>query len=325
LKTESWSEEVVREAVWLSGVACSYELAEEILRRIGQLHISRSTIWRCTQAVGAQFQRIEQAERERALNLPQKDEPPSRAVVGDQRMGTALDGALVNIRQEGWKEVKIGSVFEIALSPTPDATTQEIVESAHAVHNSYVAHLGGAEVVGELTFSEARRRGWEQAQETQILGDGAVWIWNPAALHSPKSHQVVDWYHARQHLIDAARLLKQEGTAAFTRWLNHRTTLLYQGHAEHIADELDQAAYGTEAAYFRHNHRRMQYLEMRENGWLIGSGMVESGPKQFMARFAGPGRRWSRTGAENLLPIRSAVLSKRFHDRWAALKNLPPT
>ncbi|MBU6352088.1 MAG: hypothetical protein KGS73_18285 [Chloroflexi bacterium] len=96
-----------------------------------------------------------------------------------------------------------------------------------------------------------------------------------------KSHQVVDWYHAKEHLIAAARLMKQDGTAAYTRWLKNRETLLYQGHADKIADELEKTG--------------------------------------------GPGMRWSRQGAENLLPVRAAVLSGRFDQMWDAAKNLPPS
>ena len=66
------------------------------------------------------------------------------------------------------------------------------------------------------------------------------------------------------------------------------------------------------------------YIEMREEEWPIGRGMVESGAKQFKARFSGPGMRWSRQGAENLLPVRAAVLSGRFDQMWDAAKNLPP-
>lgn len=327
------SEGLKREAVWLSGVAVSYELAAEVLERIGHLSISPSSIWRYAQEAGEQFQKVEQAERESALMLPERWEPPSRTEVSDQRMGVGLDGALIPLREEGWKEVKIGAVFAVEVTPSPDPVTQELVEAAHAVHTSYVAHLGGAEVVGEMAWTEARARGWEQAQDTQVIGDGAVWIWNQAALHFPKSRQLVDWYHAKQHLIEAARALKPEGTPAFVRWLNSRTLLLYQGQAARIADELQQAASDAptaelllrEAAYFRHNHLRMNYLEMREELWPIGSGMVESGAKQFKTRFCGPGMRWSRKGAEHLLSIRSAILSRRFNHRWAAAQNLPPT
>ena len=80
-----------------------------------------------------------------------------------------------------------------------------------------------------------------------------------------------------------------------------------------------------EAGYFRDNQRRMNSLELREEEWPIGSGMVESGGKQFKARFCGPGMRWSRQGAENLLPVRAAILSQRFDELWTRIYNAPPS
>jgi len=68
--------------------------------------------------------------------------------------------------------------------------------------------------------------------------------------------------------------------------------------------------------YFEKNKRRMNYLELRADGWVIGSGMVESGGKQFKSRFCGSGMRWSRSGAKHLLPIRTAILSQRFDQLW---------
>jgi hypothetical protein len=138
----------------------------------------------------------------------------------------------------------------------------------------------------------------------------------------------VDWYHAKQHLVAAARCHKGDSPPAYQRWLNSRETMLYQGHAERIANELEQAAgekpdvaeqLRREAGYFRQNQHRMNYLEMRENDWPIGSGMVESAGKQFKTRFCGPGMRWSRSGAQNLLPIRCAILSGRFNDLWTTV------
>jgi hypothetical protein len=88
---------------------------------------------------------------------------------------------------------------------------------------------------------------------------------------------------------------------AARRWLRDHETLL-QGHAERLAQQLGQlakkypekaVALRREAGYFQDNYRRMQYLEMREEGFPIGSGMVESACKQFRARLAGPGMRWS--------------------------------
>jgi hypothetical protein len=67
----------------------------------------------------------------------------------------------------------------------------------------------------------------------------------------------------------------------------------------------------------------MNYLEMREEGWLIGSGSVESAAKQYKARFTGPGMRWSRPGAERLLPVRSAIMGGRFDEVWRIAYSSP--
>jgi len=67
----------------------------------------------------------------------------------------------------------------------------------------------------------------------------------------------------------------------------------------------------------------MQYLETREDGFPIGSGMVECGCKQFRARFAGPGMRWSRPGLERLLPVRAAIMGHSFDQLWRAAYRKP--
>lgn len=328
-----WSEGLVRQAVWLGGLV-PFAQAERILQEIGQVHISRCSIWQRSQIWGAEFKALEATARAQANALPEKWQPPSRRVEPDRRMGVALDGLMVHVRQEGWKELKAGAVFDIEVRLGKDAHTHEPVQLAHAVRNSYVAHLGGPEVFGEMVYAEARRRNWEQAQDTQVVADGAAWIWNQADLHFGRSRQLVDWYHAAQHLAAAGKLCKGEGTPAFHLWFNSRETALYQGHAERIACELEQAAthlpnvaegLRREAGYFRAHQHRMNYLEMREEEYVIGSGMVEGGAKQYQARLCGPGMRWSRTGAEHLIPIRTTILSGRFADVWRQVYNSPPS
>lgn len=329
---EHFSQGVARQAVWLAGLV-PYAQAAAILAEIGQVTISATSIWRRLQAWGSQFAALEEAERAQANALPEKWQPPSRAEKADQRMGVAMDGFMVHILDEGWKEMKLGAVFDLELRQGRDEHTGERGLVPHAINSSYAAHLGGPEVFGELVYAEARRRGWEQAQDTQVIGDGAVWIWNQAGVHFGQSRQLVDWYHAKQHLAEAARLCKGEGTPAYTLWLNKRETALYQGQAERIAGELEQAtpakpewadALRREAGYFRQHQWRMNYLEMREEDWVIGSGVVEGGAKRYQARLCGPGMRWSRKGAENLTPVRTAILSRRFDQRWRAAQKLPP-
>ena len=334
-----WSAQVAQQAVWLSGLV-PFAQAEQILSRVGQLTMSDSSLWRRTDLWGTRCQAVETAQQATATALP----PRSEIVHGETRqptdMGVAMDGAIpqgdrsavVPLRTEGWKELKTGCVFEIEVRPTPDQAGGELLDLAHAVHSTYVAHLGGPERFGQQLWTEARRRQFAQAHDTIVLGDGAAWVWNLAREHFYDSRQVVDWYHATQHLANAAHRLHGEGTPAAQAWFQQHATTLFQGHADRLAEQLRAAAtthpstadvLRREAGYFHENQRRMQYMELREDGFPIGSGMVESGCKQFRQRFTGPGMRWSRTGIERLLPIRAAIMSQRFQQLWKAVYTSP--
>ena len=323
---------MAKQAVWLSGLV-DFEQAAGILETVGQIPISASSVWRRVAEWGERCQAVEAAQRAMAAVLPARSEIVAGEVRGAQDMGVAMDGAMVNVRQEGWKELKVGCVFEVEVRPTRDPQTSDRVDLAHAVHNSYVAHLGGPEVFGQALWAEARRRDWTRARDTIALGDGAAWVWNLVGEHFYDSRQAVDWYHATQHLASAAKLLQGEGTPAARQWFREQENLLFQGHARRIGGHLRQATpvhpdraedLRREAGYFEDHHRRMQYLELREDGFPIGSGMVESGCKQFRERFTGADMRWSRPGVEHLLPVRAAIMSRRFNDLWLAAYRPPP-
>lgn len=319
-----WSEAVSKLNTWLSG-QIGFEAAAEILEQVGGIHLSDSTTWRITQHWGEKLKAQEEAQAKAAQQKPVETTP----VVREERLGAALDGAIVYIRQEGWKELKVGCVFPIVPRKVHDERIDEDVVVGHAVEQTYVAHLGGPQPFGQKLFAEARRRNWLHVGQTQVLGDGAPWIWNLVTEYFAGSQQTVDWYHAKQHLFAAGYALYAEGTPAAQRWINTHSELLYQGHADQIAQTLQAAAEqqpgaDAEAGYFATNHRRMNYMELREQGWVIGSGMIESGAKQFKARFAGPGMRWSREGTERLLPIRAAILGKQFDRLWNLAYNSPP-
>lgn len=313
----------------------TFAQAAEILQRVGQIAMGTSSVWQRSAKWGAQLQAVEAQQRASASALPTRGQVVPSEAPSTQILGVALDGAMVHVRQEGWKELKTGCVFEVEWQPTLDKASGETLELAHAVQNTYVAHLGGTHVFGQQVWTEAQRRHWMQAHDSIALGDGAPWIWNLVSEHFSDSRQAVDWYHAKSHLCNAASLLHGEGSAESQRWLPAHETLLFQGHARRIADELQAATIRAsaqtraddlrrEAGYFRDNQRRMQYMELREDGFPIGSGMVETGCKQFRARFTGAGMRWSRPGVERLLPVRAAILSQRFDDAWRAAYTSPP-
>lgn len=311
----------------------SFEQVEEILQRVGQISVSGSTVWRQTQKWGGCLAELELEGRERAGAVSSVPDQWGQEMGQDVRLGASMDGTMIHVRGEGWKEVKVGCVFKVETQEEADSQTGEQVEIGHARQNSYISHLGGPDAFGESLWAEAQRRSWGNASATQVIGDGAAWIWNLTATHFYKSQQVVDWYHAVEHLAAVARLLYGEGTPAARRFFKGWETTLYQGHAERLAAKLNILAeqqpniadeLRREAGYFANNHRRMKYLELRSEGWVIGSGMVESAGKQLKARMAGPGMQWSRSGAENMLPVRTAIMSSRFDELWQQVHNSPP-
>jgi hypothetical protein len=317
-----------KKAVWLLGQV-EDDLAEQILLQIGGIAVSDTSIWRRMQEYGEKFRVLEEAAAAKAMVVPVQGGVVRGESQVARRMGVAMDGTMINVRSEGWKELKVGCVFEAE----SDGEARSEEEQVHAVHNSYTALLGGPERFGQALWAEAYRRQLPRAQDSIVLGDGAPWIWNLALEHFGWSRQAVDWYHAKEHLYDVAHLAFGEGTAEANRWAKETETSLYQGQIHTVVAAIRQLAkkhrktareLRTEAEYFHRNRRRMQYMELREDGFPIGSGMVESGGKQYRARLAGPGMRWSRIGAERMISVRSAILSQRFEQLWAKAYNLPP-
>jgi hypothetical protein len=134
----------------------------------------------------------------------------------------------------------------------------------------------------------------------------------------PDSLQIVDWFHACQHLSLASSALFPDDPQPAQRWYAHRLDDLFHGAAAAIALELECADLPDHAHYFRVHQRRMQYQEFREDGYPIGSGTVESAIKQFKSRLTGAGMRWSRSAARQMLLLRAAALDHSFDTRWAA-------
>lgn len=329
----TWSEQIAKHAVWLIGQGDD-DFAEQVFSKIGGVFLSDTSIWRQQEQWGEQI-RVQEGVRAKAANaVPLRGQvgPTTPHDVPDR--GVALDGAMIFVRKEGWKELKVGCVFDIALQPEVVKATGETEWFAHAVNTSYLGVLGGPERFGQQLWTEALRRRVPSAHDSLVCGDGAPWIWNLALEHFGDSRQVVDWYHATEHLYKAAHRAFGEGSAEAIRHAKALETPLYQGHASQVATTLREWAaefpagakeLRNEANYFENNKRRMQYLELREDGFPIGSGMVESGCKQFRARFNGAGMRWSRKGAERMIPVRAAIMSDRFDEVWCDAYKSPPS
>jgi hypothetical protein len=258
--------------------------------------------------------------------MPKRQEIMPGETLEPAKKGVTMDGVLVYILGEEWKEVKVGCVFEYETRTEYSRKTHEPREVVKAKQQSYVAYLGEPEPFAKLLSAEAERRGYDQAQQRACIGDGAKWIWNISSLCFPTAQEVVDWHHAMQHVWTAAHLSDEQDATRMKRWVRRRQDELWLGHVQTVMAEIETLAkeqpaqaeaLHTEAGYFANNIRRMQYQEFHEEGYPIGSGTVESGCKQLVdTRMKGAGMRWSRPGAENMLALRTEYLSGRWDQAW---------
>ena len=322
---QGWSERVEKQVVKLA-VRGSYGEAIETYQELVGLSLAKTTAWERTQARGARLKEARMGAAEQAWAMPKRQEIMPGQVLEPVKKGVTMDGVLVYILGEEWKEVKVGCVFDYETRLEYCRKTKELKEVVKAKDQSYVAYLGEPEPFAKLLSAEAERRGYDRAQDRACVGDGAKWIWNVCSLCFPTARQIVDWHHAVEHLWAAAHLAQDLDSAQLKRWVKGRKDELWLGHVqtvivaiEALAD--DNPAQGVEldkqAGYFRRNARRMQYQEFHEDGYPTGSGTVESGCKQLVGmRMKGPGMRWSRPGAENMLALRAEYLSDRWDEAW---------
>jgi hypothetical protein len=306
LDASVYSSALKRDLVWLSGLL-PYAQAEAVRRRIGKQAISASSLWRTVEPQG---NRLTAAANPIAAEVtPVGSDQPW--VCGKM---LRMDGGMVTIRQEGWKELKAGLIGNVV---SVDPLDPSVIPEVHTVPVVYTAVLGGVEAFAPLLVRAAQAYGFFEAAPTSMPADGATWIWRIADRHFPQRTQIVDWYHARQHLADAVQARFSDQPKLAATWLQTLTDVLFEGPLDRLLTELNQAGLTEFAHYFETHQARMRYLDFQDAGLPIGSGSVESEVKQFKQRLAGPGMPWSRPGAERIIPIRAAVLDNSFDTRWA--------
>ena len=169
---------------------------------------------------------------------------------------------------------------------------------------------------------EAARRGFGDAERRVVLGDGAAWIWNLADEHCPGAVQIVDVFHAHEHLFDIAAAVYGPGSELAFAWAKQRRDELHAGAFDDLLAAVGAHAGNCEAArqgrdYFTNNRRRMRYPEFRASGLCISTGVVEGACKTLVAsRLKCGGMHWSVSGADAILALRSCIISNRFDDFW---------
>lgn len=225
-----------------------------------------------------------------------------------------------NTDQAKTREAKLGCVF----------TQTQVNEQGHPVRDegstSYVSAIETAETFGRRIYGEAVGRGLYQARQVVVLGDGAVWIWKIAEEHFPGAIQIVDLYHARQHLAELAKLVEGPLDPKCKPWCTARYQELDADQVEKVigailklksSDSRIQRQIDRERNYFQTNAERMRYAEFRRQGLFVGSGVVEAGCKTIIGlRLKQSGMQWTVRGANSIIALRCLDLSGRWEEFW---------
>lgn len=226
-----------------------------------------------------------------------------------------------NGEQAHSREVKLGAVFT---QTTVDEEGRPVRDESST---TYTGAIETAEQFGRRLYTEACERGWSLADKKVVRGDGAVWIWNIADRAFPGAIQIVDLYHAREHLWDlAAQLFTNDKERK--RWGARMQATLDAGKIEQVVRTLRSLSVPnsdlaetlrTEADYFERNAERMRYPLFRQQKLFVGSGVIEAACRTVVAqRLKLSGMFWTVRGANAIIALRCCRLNDRFDDYWDA-------
>jgi hypothetical protein len=319
----------------LAGIEFSYDKSPKWLQAFLLFDISENTVRSETEQIGVLQEKREEALIQQSQDegyLQERQRNPGRIA---SRLYGSIDAAKVRIEprprkgkekeaHEDWRDMKMLCWFETERVPSSQRSKRQQKKAAReqtalrARNMQYFCDITKAETFGKLLWATGCTVNADLCPDLVFLGDGAVWIWNLVTQYYPNAKQIVDWYHAEEHLEIVA-------TAAFSdltqraSWLEDATQALWAGQVEDIiaaCKALAQTCLQASQAitYFSNNMERMRYDRFRAAGYMIGSGTIESGCKQIVSqRLKLPGAQWIVSGAVYTAKARAAWLSEQWH------------
>lgn len=305
--------------LWLAEIAAHADFvdAATLLSHFTPVSVAAATVERTAVTIGTALRQAQRqtAQEHQAGRLPVPAPKPRRLYLG-------MDGAMLPLR-DPWKrdgsagelvcrfgEGKLGVVYEAVPGETGDVGVQQ---------RAYIATLDGVETFGPLFGTLAHEHGQHRANECVALGDGAPWIWHVVAKQCPGAVEIVDFWHASEHLWEVANACFGAESPEGKAWVGARQEELKRDQVGAVLRAM--AAWKpktralrklrhTQFRYFRQNAERMRYGTFLRKGYHIGSGVVEAGCRQVICqRLDQAGMHWRQENAEAILALRAACLS----------------
>jgi hypothetical protein len=303
LRASAYSPWLVESAVRL-GTTTTFRAAARLLTHFTGVAMHAGTIRRLTEGAGSTVRQLERTFAATVQATGTVPDPPP-----DTPLQLSIDGSLVHLREEGWREVKLLAVGERAADGTAPLTAL-----------TYTGTLGDVTTFGDDALGELGRRGVPQATDVVSVNDGAVWIQELLDLQCPQAVRVLDFAHAAGYLAEAAKATWTD-PATVDAWFTTQRHELLSGEPDQVLAALGalpaSEARDTALGYLTSRRAQIAYQDFVARGWPIGSGCVESAHQHVVQdRLKGRGMRWRRCGAEALLAVRVVDANDRWEETW---------
>jgi len=323
----------LRKSIGMLSAEVPFLRGRRLMKQVALVDLPEKRMQESGEALGERIKEMNQTAAEAAKPMLRDPNIGIPEMLPSAQIGTLyvqMDGGRLNTTTEGWREPKVATLY----------WGDDVVEVSKKRHlilkKEYIAVLGDADELAERLWAAACRWEWWKAKRVVVLGDGAPWIWNRASDLFPEATQILDLYHAKEHIWDTARQLyggagkqkdkgagkskkpssKDRKTAA---WAKARIAELKKGNIDAIIKDLNrrrpkrkeaQESVESLIGYLEENQKRMNYSTYKADGLTVGSGNIESGIKNVVnQRMKGCGMRWAVDRAENMLNLRAAYLS----------------
>ena len=258
--------------------------------------------------------------------------------VAGRRVVISSDGGRIRLREAkrgpktkkgrqrytgAWREPKVLIIYVVDAEGKREASFAPVID----------ATLKGPDAVFALLRTYLQRLSITQADQVLFVADGAPWIWKRVpllvqalGLAAKQVHELLDFYHAVQHLAQVAALRNDWSAKARSRWRTQQRRLLLRGQVEQVIAAVraicrgrNSKAIRTQRDYFIKNQSRMAYAKLLALKLPIGSGAIESTVRRVVnLRLKGPSMFWCRASAEAILLLRSYYKA----GRWNLLKHM---
>ncbi len=305
-----------RQQEHLVHLACfmPFDKVAEMMDALLSVQTHEETVRRLTEQVGSWMEAAQTAEVEADGKSESEDEEPL------QRCVFSSDGAMVSLVKKQWVETRT-----VAIGEPQEKLNAEGETEIHVGHLSYFSQLADASTFTDLAEVEMRRRKVAEAKQVCAVMDGADWLQTFTERHRPDALRILDFPHAAEHITKLLEALEKAGMRFPPQMLDrclhilkHRGPRPLLRMAARLESGLaQQKGVYEHLDYLRKREALMQYPVFRQQGWPIGSGMVESANKNIVeARLKGTGMHWERDNVNPMLALRNAVCNDRWREMW---------